>query len=182
MNRKFNHSWLPWVLYPAGDLIAQCIIGEFSLNRLLALSLIGGLVYQYEVPLWFRWLDHRRFTDMQLQRFPLLKHLTLPQDDLHRLGWFGRTLGAMVYFSPVWIVRHMLVLKIATTPWAQIAWASSINLLWSASCKSFLVNMPFSLLGNYMIQAKMPLKYRFLGSIIMTGLFSIAYALAYKYF
>jgi len=28
----------------------------------------------------------------------------------------------------------------------------------------------------------LPLKYRFLGSIVMTGLMSIAFALAYKFF
>ncbi len=182
MSRKFKLSWVPWVLYPAGDWIAQLITGDFNANRLLALSVTGGLVYQLEVPLWFRWLDHRSFSDAQLQRFPWLRRLTLPQDDRHRLGWLGRTLGAMLYFSPLWIVRHMLILKMSVTPWAQIAWPATLGMLWGASCKSFLVNMPFSLLGNYMIQAKLPLKYRFLGSIIMTGLFSVAYALAYKYF
>lgn len=182
MSLRIKHSWVPWVLYPAGDLVAQLITGEFNLYRLLILSVVGGLIYQFEVPLWFRWLDHRTIATEQVGQYPVLKWLTTPQDNRYRLNWFGRTLGAMLYFSPIWIVRHMVFLKLATAPFTHIAWLLTIQSLWKASCMSFVVNMPFSLLGNYMIQARLPLKYRFLGSIIMTGLFSIAYALAYKFF
>lgn len=181
--KKSKQSWIPWVLYPAGDLVAQLIIGELNLYRLLALSLVGGVIYQFEVPIWFRWLDRCSFSQAQMAKYALGLHwLTAPADDQFRLNWFGRTLGAMAYFSPIWIVRHMLFLKLATTPWNQIDWLLTLQSLWTASCMSFIVNMPFSLLGNYIIQARLPLKYRFLGSIIMTGLFSIAYALAYKFF
>ncbi|WP_373531927.1 hypothetical protein [Vampirovibrio sp.] len=186
MTLKPKNSWIPWVLYPTGDLIAQFILGEFQVLRLMALSLVGGLVYQQEVPRWFQWLDQRSFTAAQVQAFPPLKWLTQPQQgaqpQIYRLGWFGRTLGAMLYFSPLWITRHMLILKVATTAWGHIAIAATLQDLWLASCKSFLVNLPLSLLGNYIIQARLPLKSRFLGSIIMTGLMSIAFALAYRFF
>lgn len=182
MPPKQRNSWIPWVLYPTGDLIAQLILGEFNFMRLIALSLVGGIVYQAEVPRWFQWLDQRSFTVEQVRSFPLMRFLTRPEEGVYRLGWFGRTLGAMTYFSPLWITRHMLVLKLATTPWHDIAITATLQALWLASCKSFLVNLPFSLLGNYIIQARLPLKYRFLGSIIMTGLMSIAFALAYRFF
>jgi hypothetical protein len=182
LNPKPRNSYIPWVLYPTGDLIAQLILGEFHGLRLLALSLVGGLVYQAEVPRWFQWLDGRTFTATQIQAFPPLRWLTQTHDGTYRLGWFGRTLGAMTYFSPLWITRHMLVMRLATTPWHNIAIASTLQELGWASCQSFLVNLPVSLLGNYVIQARLPLKYRFLGSIVMTGLMSIAFALAYKFF
>lgn len=183
MSLKINNAWIPWVLYPAGDLVAQLIVGELNGYRLLILSLVGGTIYQFEVPLWFRWLDQRTVSERQIAKVPVLTWLTQSDSEWHhRLNWFGRTLGAMLYFSPVWIVRHMLFLKLATVPWNEIIWVATIQTLWKASCMSFIVNMPFSLLGNYIIQARLPLKYRFLGSIIMTGLFSIAYALAYKFF
>lgn len=182
MNSKIKPSWIPWVLYPAGDFIAQLITGDISLPRLIALSLAGGTIYQFEVPRWFRWLDQRTFSATQLEQWPFLQWITLPHEQHYRLNWIGRTLGAMSYFSPIWITRHMLILKIATTPWADLVWPAVIGSLFLASCKSFLVNLPFSILGNYIIQARLPLKYRFLGSIIMTGLFSIAFALAFKFF
>jgi hypothetical protein len=182
MNLKPQNSWIPWVLYPTGDWIAQLILGEFHGLRLMALSLVGGLVYQAEVPRWFHWLDGRSFTAGQIQAFPPLRWLTQPQDGTYRLSWFGRMLGSMAYFSPLWITRHMLVMRLATTPWHEIAIGSTLQDLGWASCQSFLVNLPLSLLGNYVIQARLPLKFRFLGSIVMSGLMSIAFALAYKFF
>lgn len=182
MSQKIQASWIPWVLYPAGDFAAQLILGELNWVRLAALSVTGGVLYQFEVPRWFRWLDQRRFSPAQVARWPLLQWLTQPAEDHYSLNWRGRTLGAMSYFSPLWITRHMLVLKLATTPWADIHGISTLGVLFLAACKSFLINLPFSLLGNYLIQTQLPLKYRFLGSITMTGLFSIAFALAFRFF
>lgn len=183
MSQPIQPSWIPWVLYPAGDLIAQLILGEVNWARLLALSATGGILYQFEVPRWFRWLDQRTVSQTQLQRLPALTFLVRrTDDDRYVLNWRGRTLGAMSYFSPLWITRHMLVLKLATTPWSEIVFWPTLGVLGIAACKSFLINLPFSLLGNYIIQVRLPLQYRFLGSIIMTGLFSIAFALAFRFF
>ncbi len=182
MSQKPNPNWIPWVLYPTGDLIAQLIIGDVSVTRLLALSLAGGLIYRFEVPFWFRCLDQWAFTPKTVQSVGILKWLTQPVDDRYRLNWVGRSLGAMSYFSPLWICRHMVILKIATVPWSQWIWPDLVFTLFPVACKSFLANLPFSILGNYWIQNRLPLHQRFLGSIIMTGLMSIGYALAYRFF
>lgn len=176
--------WIPWVLYPAGDGIAQLILGEVSITRLLALALVGGLVYQAETPRWFRWLDQWRPSPAMAQQWPWrwLTQPVHPHQAQYRLNWIGRMLGSMSFFSPPWILRHMLILKLSTTPWHQIALASALPELWLAACKSFLTNLPISIVGNYIIQARLPLQYRFWGSICMSGIMGIAFALAYRFF
>lgn len=173
--------WIPWVLYPAGDGIAQLILGEVSLTRLLALSLVGGIIYQAETPRWFRWLDQWRISPATAQKTPW-RWLTQPDETQYRLNWIGRMLGSMSLFSPPWITRHMLILKLSTTPWHHIALTSTLPELWLAACKSFLTNLPLSIVGNYIIQARLPLQYRFWGSICMSGIMGIAFALAYRFF
>lgn len=181
MSQSAQPRWIPWVLYPAGDAIAQLILGEFSLPRLIALSLVGGLVYQAETPRWFRWLDQHRLPPQQAQRWPW-HWLTQPHQAQYRLNWLGRMLGSMSFFSPPWIMRHMLILKVSTTPWNDIALLTVLPDLWMAACKSFLTNLPIGIVGNYIIQARLPLEYRFWGSICMSGIMGIAFALAYKFF
>jgi hypothetical protein len=64
-------------------------------------------------------------------------------------------------------------------------WLANFNELILSSLtlglKSFLVNLPISLLGNFIVQAKLKFEHRFLGSVILTSLLTICYALAHHF-
>ena len=71
---KFNtllQLFVGWVMYPAGDLLGQLIMGQFSLNRLIVLMLAGGLIYKWEIPRWFSYIEKREFK--QWKEYILIK-------------------------------------------------------------------------------------------------------------
>lgn len=135
------------------DLLVQLSMHEFNAMRLVTVALAGGLVYRREIPTWFLQLD------------------------LANLSGVGRTIGSLVYFNPLWIARHMLFIKIATSSWAEITSGALVFVALLIGIKSFLLNLPLSFAGNYIIQTKLPVDIRYLGSIVLSGLLAIIYAM-----
>lgn len=153
MNRNTVNFISSWTLYPLADLFVQLIMHEFNILRLLTVALAGGLVYRREIPTWFLQLD------------------------LARLSGVGRTIGSLIYFNPLWIARHILFLKIATSSWTEIASGALVLAAVLLGVKSFLLNLPITFLGNYIIQTKLPADVRYLGSIVLSGLLAVIYAM-----
>ncbi len=158
------------LIYPAGDLIAQFILQEFSLYRTLSLTFLALAFYQWEVPMWFKMLD----------KFVFLKDKK--NSDSHKLNWLGRTIGAIIYFNPLWIARHMFFISLGKVGYSGLA---NLNELLLNSLilggKSFLINLPISFIGNFIVQVKLKLEHRFLGSVILTNIMAICYAIAYRF-
>lgn len=180
-SRLANHL-IGWFVYPAGDLVGQLILGDVNVLRVAVLMLAGGLFYRLEIPAWFRLLD-----SLSPDRQTIIKHSALPlftkvEGDTVKLNWFGRTVGAMVYFNPLWIARHMLFISLVTTSFAEVSWWKYVGSVLSAGAISFLTNFPFSLVGNYLIQVRVPLRGRFFGSALLTTLLTIKYAIEYRLF
>ena len=171
-----NHL-IGWMLYPFGDLIAQLIIGHVDFLRVAIVMLLGGLVYRLEIPAWFRRIDEFSLSTTTLARLPWLESVIKPADGTvsRGLNWFGRTVGAIIYFNPLWIARHQFFISLTT-----IGAGSGLTLLGSSFMTggvSFLTNLPLSLLFNYLIQQHLHMRFRLLASALTTMLFTIKYAL-----
>ncbi|EKE02669.1 MAG: hypothetical protein ACD_20C00347G0006 [uncultured bacterium] len=178
MNKKYLTVLIPILLYPIGDGLGQLISQEFHPYRVLAITIAALLFYQWEIPLWFKLLDNFKIQQGQLKNSFNFKILL---NENGKLNWLGKTIGAISYFNPIWIARHMFILTLGTTPLILINAQSAISNSLILGLKSFIVNLPLSFIGNYVVQNKLPLNYRFLGSVILTCLFTISYALAYRF-
>ncbi len=148
------------VVYAAGDTAAALLLGQFSLLRLLGMALIGATVYAVEIPAWFRRIEARTSSIPRGLRLLAV-----------------RTGLALLYFNPLWIARHLLFILLLRLEWGAIEPA----ILWTA-CLSWLVNIPVSALGNAVIQTGIPLKWRFLGSSVFSGLLAVYYAYSGEWF
>lgn len=143
----------------SGDTIAALITGEFSLIRSLGIFIVGAIVYAYEIPRYFRWIERKM------------------------LGYSGggkmwlKTMMALLYFNPLWIARHLLFVYLVSGKIDEI----SLGLLWVGSI-SFAVNIPLSILANYLIQNKISLRYRFFSSAVFSGLMAIYYSMSSVWF
>jgi len=146
------------VIYTAGDLIASLMLNQFSLGRVLGMALAGGTLYALEIPNYFRWIDRRTAG----------------------LTATGRTLGrtglALLYFNPLWIARHLALIRFISGRPGRPGELLRLGL------SSFLVNIPIALLANYLIQNRVPLKYRFPASAIFSGLMAVYYAFSEVFF
>lgn len=147
------------LIYSIGDTIAAIISGDFDWIRVFGILLIGATIYALEIPNYFRWIDRKVNSDGSLK------------------SAMTRALLAMLYFNPLWIARHILFVKLLMGQYDQIGWALIIT-----GAISFLVNIPVSLLANYVIQNKIALKHRFLASAIFSGLMAIYYSLSDSWF
>jgi len=143
------------IIYAAGDTVAALLLNEFVVWRLLGVMALGGTVYAFEIPNYFNWIDRRTTAD--------------PSDMSRALR---RTGLALLYFNPLWIARHLFFLHLFSGQWEAVGWS-----LLKTGALSWLFNIPLSALGNYIIQVKLPLRQRFLGSAIFSGLMAIYYAL-----
>ena len=143
------------LVYPVGDTIAMLISGNFSITRLLGVLLIGSTVYAFEIPNYFRWIN-LRFTQKKTAS-----------------SSFKRAALAQLYFNPLWIARHLLFINLFSQKWDSVG----LHLL-PAALLSFICLFPISFSVNYLIQQKLKLRWRFLGSAIFSGLTAIYYALS----
>ncbi len=163
------------LIYPLGDIVAQVILQEFHLYRVISLTFLAFAFYQWEIPRWFKFLDN-------ITASKPISILSLSLTNNNKLNWLGKTLGAMSYFNPLWIARHMFFISLSTINWlGVIDFKGLILSSLILGTKSFLVNLPISILGNYIVQARLKLEYRFLGSVILTSLMTICYALAHRF-
>ncbi len=146
-----------FIIYPLGDAIAQGILGDLNFLRVIVMSLVGGLIYAVEIPKWFSYIEHR-----------FSRH------------WL-KTFAAILYFNPLWIARHLFFIAIALSPallitpdhWGHVLWDCLIK-----GTKSFAGAILLSVIGNFVIQNLIGLKYRFAASSIFSGLMAIYYALS----
>ena len=142
------------VLFAAGDSIGALITGDFLYQRMLAMMVLGGSLYAWEIPAYFQHLQ---------RRFNKQGHANA----------FKRTLAAGLFFNPLWIARHLLFVKIFAWQWQTL----SPNILVIAT-ESFIFCFPFSLLANYLIQNVITFRWRFLVSSIYSALTVIYFALS----
>lgn len=141
------------LIYSSGDTIAALLLNEFSLIRLAGMIFIGATFYAFEIPNYFAWID---------KKFSSGKHFA---DSIKRTGL------ALLYFNPLWITRHLLFINIMKGSFENIG-AGLIGI----GFYSFLLNIPISLIMNFVIQNKIPLKWRFAASAVFSALMAIYYA------
>lgn len=134
------------IIYPLGDTTAALLLHEFSVQRVLGMMVVGGLIYSLEIPAWFAYIN-KRYDGTQ------------------------RTLMAMLYFNPLWIARHFLFIALFTDEISMVNWS-----ILTIAAKSFAINIPIAFGANYLIQNKVPLQWRFFSSAVFSALMSIYYA------
>lgn len=157
---KLSIFLLGGLIYAIGDTTASLLLNEFSYFRLLGIFILGATLYAFEMPIAFNWIEQK------------VSHL---EKGFKRS--IIKTLLAMLYFNPIWIVRHLIFIKIISFNF------DSINfVLLRIAFLSFLINIPLSLIGNYTIQNKIPLKYRFIGSVIFSAFMAVYYAMSTVWF
>lgn len=143
------------IVYPVGDFIASVILNEFSITRFIGMAVVGGLIYSLEIPKYFKWIDN---------------HFDSTKNEKNKIY---RMMLALVYFNPLWVARHLIFIDIFSGKFGAI----SFSLLYVGSI-SFLWNIPVSIIANYVIQNKIPYKWRFLSSAVFSGIMACYYALS----
>jgi len=143
------------IIYSIGDTIAALFLGEFLLTRLLGMIFVGATFYAFEIPNYFAWIEK---TTAAYKGFLLSIY---------------KTALAILYFNPLWIARHLLFILVFSNKFGDVSWD-----LLRVALLSFLVNIPISLIANFIIQNKMPYKWRFFASAIFSALMAIYYALS----
>ena len=143
------------IVYGIGDSIATLIVNNFLWTRLLGIIVIGATIYALEIPNYFNWIETK------------INNKTLKKKA------FQKTFLALLYFNPLWIFRHLVLIK-----WFSNDFDFSYKGLFLISIYSFLINIPISIFGNFIIQNKISLKHRFLASGIFSALMAIYYALS----
>jgi hypothetical protein len=147
------------VFYAAGDTVAAFISDEFSWLRLFGMAIIGGVLYAWEIPAYFGFINKL---------------------SAKYSGWKASVLRmfmAQVYFNPIWIFRHLAMIKLLMLSTALIN-KELLTIAWY----SFLWNIPVSLFANYIIQNVIKEKYRFLANAIFSGMMAVYYALSATWF
>jgi hypothetical protein len=147
------------IIYSFGDSVAALLLGQFSPVRCLGIALVGGTLYALEIPTVFRWID-----GCTERLAPLRRSL-------------ARTSLALLYFSPLWITRHLVFIKVFSgkTPVFEVS-------MLGLGLTSFLYNIPLSFGANFLIQNKVPLRHRFLCSAVFSALMAVYYALSETFF
>lgn len=141
------------LIYCGGDSAATLIAGEFLYGRALGLFLTGSLLYAWEIGAYFAWIERRA-----------------------EQPWL-RALLAQAWFNPLWIARHLLLIRVFSGRWQAIDW-DLLQIAWS----SFWHIVPIGLLMNYLIQNRIALKWRFLASATYSALMAIYLALSEVWF
>jgi len=156
------------IVYTLGDTIATLILGEFNWIRFFGIMFIGAILYAFEVPNYFKWIEEKTKNLLGTKR-------TL-----------AKTLLAIAFFNPLWIARHIFFIKLFM---GQMAFmnpnnpnALTMGSLWHIALQSFIAGALVSFIANYIIQNKIKLEGRFLASAIFSGLMAIFYAFSESLF
>lgn len=173
--RRWRNRIVGWTIYALGDLVAQIITGDIELRRMVVLAFAGGMIYRFEVPWWFEELDSFEAGPLWRERFRFFFN------DDGSLNALGRTLGSMLYFNPLWIARHMLFIRLAVDPQSVAHFGRTLAEVLALGAKSFIVNLPISLIGTYNVQMHVPLSWRFVAGSGLSAVLAIAYALGYRF-
>lgn len=147
------------LIYMLGDSIAALISGDFTLIRALGICLIGATIYAFEIQKYFQWITK--------------KTLSLPETKRK----IANTFLALIYFNPLWIARHLCFIMLLSGKFEDIRWS-----LLTTALISFLINIPISAFGNFIIQNKVSSDYRFWASAIFSGLMAIYYSMSLSWF
>ena len=179
------------LIYVSGDTVASLILHEFMWSRFLGIMVIGATVYAFEIPNYFRWIDSKVTNLKGFRQSPHPRPLSIvergaPGKELTGSGIYHsrvvldflgikliKTGLAILYFNPLWIARHLLFIQLFSGQWHAISW----DILRIASW-SFLVNIPLSLIANYLIQNMINLKYRFMASALFSAFMAVWYAVS----
>lgn len=156
---RFSDILKGGIIYTAGDTIAALILGQFSYLRIAGILFTGATVYAFEIPNYFKWIDRKTAS------------LSGIKSTLYR------TFLAMLYFNPIWITRHLLFITLFSLKTEEISWNLFQTGLWS-----FLINIPVSLICNFIIQNKFPVQWRFFASAVFSSLMAIYYAMSAIWF
>jgi hypothetical protein len=130
------------------------VLGDFRFTRLIGVMAVGATVYALEIPNYFRWIDRKVSTAVPWKRAA------------------ARTALAIAYFNPLWIARHLLFIYLASGRLEAIR-----PELLAVGLESWLALVPAAVIGNYVIQVKLPLRWRFFGSALFSALTAVYYAL-----
>ncbi|MFT4660374.1 MAG: hypothetical protein ACI8XB_000642 [Patiriisocius sp.] len=141
------------LIYAIGDTLASFILDEFSVYRIFGMLILGATIYAFEIPNYYNWIERKT------------EHLLGAKKTWAKTGW------ATVYFNPLWVARHLLFIKLFAGQFEQI----NMNLL-EIAWLSFLFNIPISIIGNYIIQNKISLDWRFFASSVFSAIMAIYYA------
>jgi hypothetical protein len=143
------------LIYVYGDTIASLILHQFLWTRMFGIMLVGATFYAIEIPIYFKWIDLKT------------KDLAGIKQSLAKTGL------AILYFNPVWIARHLLFIKLFSLQFSEITW----DILRIASW-SFLVNIPISIIANYIIQNRITPNWRFFASAVFSATLAVYYAMS----
>ncbi len=156
--RNFS-ALLGGIIYMSGDTIATLMISEFGFIRVVGIFIVGCTLYAWEIQKYFRFIE---------------KKVSLYH------GWkkaSRKAMMALIYFNPLWITRHLCFIYIFSGR------ASEISLsLFITGLVAFLVNIPVSIVANFVIQNKIPLSFRFWASAIFSGIMAIYYSMSSVWF
>lgn len=168
-----------WIIYPIGDLIAQLVLGDVSLLRLLIIALVGRYVYAIETPKWFGFLATWK---RALKPTGIAKFFWEKQKDGFYFSWLSKTLGSTFWFNPLWIARHMLVLELANIITGTSSFFKFLPQALHLGSISFVMQFPVAIVVNYIIICRLDAKSRFIWASIFSGTLSIYYAVVRVYF
>ena len=144
-----------FLTYTSGDTVAAILQNQFSVTRMVGMMILGATVYAFEVPNYFKWIE------IKLENKPTLANS------------LQRTALSLAYFSPLWVFRHLIFIKLFSGKMDEITWD-----LLRVAAVSFAINLPVSFSVNFIFQNKVPLHHRFLASAIFSALMAVYYALA----
>jgi hypothetical protein len=139
-------------VFSFGDAIAAYLLNELTLFRVMGMMIIGGSIYAFVIPNYFKWISQRcaKYSGYKWK--------------------IAKTLYALAYFNPLWIARHLLFI-------AFLNQSNNISLsMIQVAFMSFVVNVPIAIAGNYSIQNFVSLPNRFLASAIFSGIMAVYYA------
>lgn len=154
MNRYTLRSVLHGAtIYAAGDTVASLLLGEFTLVRMLGMILVGATFYAFEIPRYFSWIDRTVKTDISWLR--ACQRISL----------------ALAYFNPLWIARHLAFIQLFSGRFHAIGYKTL-----KIGTISWAANIPILILGNYIIQMVLPLRWRFFGSALFSACLAVYYA------
>ncbi|MEJ2614989.1 MAG: hypothetical protein P8Z35_08525 [Ignavibacteriaceae bacterium] len=120
----------------------------------MGILFLGGIVYAIEIPNYIKWLGNKFY-----------------KDDLS--SKILSTLLFTLYFNPLWIARHLLILNIFKGSFNQINWD-----LLRIGFYSFIYSFFFTLPVNYIIINKVPKKWKFAVTAVFSSSMAVFYALS----
>ncbi len=168
-----------WILYPLSDGLAQLILGDISYLRILFVALLGRYVYAIEIPKWFGFLSVWHRTTIPTG---LLRGFWVKTGEHYYFNWLSKTIGATLWFNPLWIARHMLVLELANIVSGKTNFFTFLPQALHLGTVSFIGQFPVAIIVNYIIICRLPDRSRFIWSSVFSGILAIYYAVGKVYF